>query len=358
MSSIELILTQAEFATQQCPKPSNNTLEQAIDGTLTGIVTYLKLANGAYQTLSRYEEDEWVFPASKGSKATRASELKLNFARISDIQMKRMANWVIWNKMKAGLAVSSLRNVLNNLNSYFQWVLDSDATAVHGLTAFTSSAYVKYANTLTSKRKGEVKPLSSITKVHKFLVLEDLYRYCEAFDFVKEHPWSESSASEQAGWTGEANKESRAKAKTPIIPDDVLMPLCKFTKSYLDRADEILVTAKNKESLLLRDSCIFWLLLTTGMRIHEVLGIKRGAYRSETRDDTTYYYIETESKKTHTGLAEWIAPEIATTAIDILSRLSEPLQAQVERYIDKAKKTTTIKKSIGWKKFQTTFACR
>ncbi len=73
------------------------------------------------------------------------------------------------------------------------------------------------------------------------------------------------------------------------------------------------------------------------MRIHEVLGIKRGAYRSETRDDIIYYYIETVSEKTHTGLAEWIAPEIATQAIDILGQLSVPLQAQLERNLVKAK---------------------
>ena len=68
-----------------------------------------------------------------------------------------------------------------------------------------------------------------------------------------------------------------------------------------------------------------------------MLGIKRGAYRSETRDDITYYYIETVSEKTHTGLAEWIAPEIATQAIDILGRLSVPLQAQLERDLVKGK---------------------
>jgi hypothetical protein len=214
--------------------------------------------------------------------------------------------------------------------------MNSDTTATHGLTAFTSSAYVKHVNTLTSKRKGEVKPLSSTAKVHKFLALEELYRHCEAFDFVKEHPWSDSSAFEQAGRVGESSKEARNKSKTPIIPDEVLIPLCQFTKPYLDKADEILASAKQKESLLLRDSCIFWLLLTTGMRIHEVLGIKRGAYRSETKDDTTFYYIATVSEKTHTGLAEWIAPEITTTAIDILSRLSAPLQAQLERDLQKA----------------------
>ncbi|WP_318511602.1 tyrosine-type recombinase/integrase [Photobacterium leiognathi] len=337
MSSVELILTQAEFATQQCPKPSDSTLERAIDGSLTGIVTYIKVANGEYQTLSRYEHDIWVFPASQSTKSTTASHLKLNFAAISDTQMKRMAKWLVWNKMKEDLAVASLRGSLSHLNTYFKWVLSSDTTAKHGLTAFTSNAYVKYVNTLTSKQKGEIKPLVAATKTHKFLALENLYRYCKAFDFVKENPWSESSASEQAGMVGEAHKETIGKLKTPIIPDGVLIPLCQLTKSYLDRADEILASKEKKESLLLRDSCIFWLLLTTGMRIHEVLGIKRGAYRSETRDDITYYYIETVSEKTHTGLAEWIAPEIATTAINILGRLSAPLQAQLERDLVKLK---------------------
>lgn len=373
MSSIELTLTQAEFATQQCPKPSDSTLARAIDGSLTGIVTYIKLANGEYQTYSRFEDDVWVFPASKGTKATAASQLKLNFATISDTRMKRMAKWVVWSKMKEDLAIGSLQMILINLKTYFQWVLSSDTTATHGLTAFTSNAYVKYVNTLTLKRKGEIKPLAAMTKAAKFLALENLYRYCKTFDFVKEHPWSESSASEQAGMVGEAYKERISKPKTPIIPDEVLIPLCQFTKSYLDRADEILAlrekletfvpTAKDASSqavqkrkylqtisteyqklddlsddlFVLRDSCIFWLLLTTGMRIHEVLGIKRGAYRSETRDDIIYYYIETVSEKTHTGLAEWIAPEIATQAIDILGRLSAPLQEQLERDLVKAK---------------------
>ncbi|WP_422767920.1 site-specific integrase [Photobacterium leiognathi subsp. mandapamensis] len=337
MSSVELILTQAEFATQQCPKPSDSTLERAIDGSLTGIVTYIKVANGEYQTLSRYEHDIWVFPASKGTKATRANGLNLNFTTIADPQMKRMAKWVVWNKMKEDLTVGSLGGVLSYLNTYFQWVLSSDTTVTHGLTAFTSNAYVKYVNTLTSTRKGEIKPLVATTKAQKFLALEYLYRYCKTFDFVKEHPWSASSANEQAGNVGEAYKETIGKPKTPIIPDGVLIPLCQLTKSYLDRADEILASKGKKESLLLRDSCIFWLLLTTGMRIHEVLGIKRGAYRSETKDDTTYYYIETVSEKTHTGLAEWIAPQIATEAIDILGQLSAPLQAQLERDLVKAK---------------------
>ena len=368
MSSLFLILSDAEFMTQQCPQACDNYLDQAIDGTMTGIVTYIKVANNHYQALSLYEDDKWIFPASKGTKAQIKSSLQLNFSTITHIQMKRMAKWVIWNKMKNDLAVNTLRKTLSNMKIYFQWVMSSDTTASHGLTAFTSSEYVKHVNMLNTKQKNKIKSLVLSTKVNRLSALEDIYHHCKGFDFVKAHPWTESSSNEQASLVGEATKKARTQPKTPIIPDDVLLPLCQFTKSYLDRADEILAskgkrqsivlrdlplyqftksyfdraneisTSKvNRELILLRDSCIFWLLLTTGMRIHEILGIKRGAYRSETRDEVTYYYIETTSDKTHTGLAEWIAPKIAIKAINILAQYSAPLQKQLESDLSKAK---------------------
>ncbi len=375
MSSIELILTEAEFATQQCPKPSSNVLEQAIDGSLTGIVTYIPLDSGDYQTISRYEDDLWVFPASKGTKNANKNDLNYSFSTISDPQMKLMAKWVLWNKLKEGLALGTLQGCFFNLKLYFQWVNGSGITATHGLTAFTSNAYVKHVNACTIERGDEIKPLSPTTKRGRFLVLENLYRYCKEFDFVKEHPWVGSCSGEQSRSIGENLRESRKRPKTPIIPDEVLEPLCKFTKSYLDRVDELLalrdkldafvptptsnnknwqLTQKkeylhsiepkykrllefNKDLILLRDSCIFWLLLTTGMRIHEILGIKRGAYRSVKMDDMTYYYVESVSQKTHTGITEWIVPQIAIQAIDTLERYSLPLQKKLESDLIKAK---------------------
>lgn len=203
-------------------------------------------------------------------------------------------------------------------------------------------------------------------KSNRFLAIENIYHYCHPFEFVKEHPWPESSASEQAGHVGASLAESRKKPKTQTIPDDLLKELCRFTKGFLDRADELLdlngkldafdatgrdtryrrqqkrdhlqflsvkfdrLDELNEALFLLRDSCLFWILLTTGMRIHEVLGIKRGAYRTETKDEETYYYIETVSDKTYTGLAEWIAPKIAIEAIKILERYSSNLQVRVE----------------------------
>lgn len=361
-------LSEIEFKQQQCltPNRNNEALNKALQGSLTGITTFIRLSNGKYHVLSRYEDDKWYFRADEGTSAALASALNLDFTRIHDSNARAMAKWIIWNQKLKGNAISSLAKSLDNLISFFSWLSKSDTLAAQGFNSFSAQQYVLHVNAMKTKRKGQWKPLTPSTKVKKFVALENIYQYCHPFEFVEEHPWPESSASEQAGYVGAAHAESINKSNTPITPDDTLKALCSFTKDFLDRADKLLdlndklnafeATAKDARNqaaqkrtylqslgtefdklgelsealILLRDSCLFWILLTTGMRIHEVLGIKRGAYRTETKDDETYHYIETVSEKTHTGLAEWIAPKIAIDAIKILERYSSGLQARVE----------------------------
>lgn len=361
-------ITESEFNQQQCIIPSrdDNALNHALKGSLTGIVTFIKLDNGSYYVLSRYEDDKWTFSADKVVKGTSSGKLTLNFNSIKNEEMKAMTKWVVWSKMKSGNKLSSLRKALHCLKFFFAWVLKSDVLLEHGLNAFTAKAYVDHVNAIKTKRNGQMQLLVGGTKVEKYLALEQLYTYCRAFNFIKEHPWVDSSAMEQARLVGLEYQKSRNKPKTPIIHNEVLYPLCDFTKDYLDRAKELLdlrdkidvfvatgkdastqFTEKRKylQSLetgfdklqdlsdalkLLRDSCIFWLLLATGMRIHEVLGIKRKGYRTETKGGETYYYVQTISEKTHTGFADWIAPKVAIDAIDILGRYVDPLQLKLE----------------------------
>jgi integrase len=368
MNYAQAELSEIEFKQQQCLAPNSDkkALNKALQGSLTGITTFIKLSNGKYHVLSRYEDDKWAFRASEGASATSACRLNLDFTKIHDINARAMAKWIIWNRRVKGNTVGTIRQALNSLVAFFSWLSEADTLAAQGINAFTAQQYVLHVKELKGQFKGQWKPLSSGTKVQKLLALESIYHYCQPFEFVKEHPWPESSAYEQAGHVGTAYSESINKAKTPIIPDDTLKALCSFTKGFFDRADELLdlndklnafeATAKDASSrakqkrsylqslgtqfdkldelnealLLLRDSCLFWILLTTGMRIHEVLGIKRGAHRTETKDEETYYYIKTISEKTYTGLAEWIAPKIAIDAIKILERYSSDLQARVE----------------------------
>lgn len=374
MINVQAELTEAVFKKQECPVPDKQGVaaQQAVDGTLNGIVTFIKLPNGKYQIMSRFEDDAWRFPASEVPSGTNEYKQRLDFTKIKDEQAKQLAKWVLWNERNRGVAVGTLRNIALDLTNFLCWIASSETLQKQGLTVFSAQAYMKYVNEIKVKRKGQLKPLTASTKAKKFSALELIHKHCQAFEFVKEHPWPESSSSEKAGNVG-TTKESRLKPKTPLIPDEVLQPLCLFTKDFLDRADELLdlrdkldafkptssvsdVIARqklkflkslnseyqklndlNKELVLLRDSCIFWLLLTTGMRIHEVAGIKRGAYRTETKEGETYYYIETVSDKTYTGLAEWIAPKIAIDAIKILERYSSTLQERVDESLTQAK---------------------
>jgi site-specific recombinase XerD len=353
------LLTEVEFKQQLVP---TNQPKKIIEGCLTGIVSFIKV-KGGYSILSRYEDDEWLFPISQGTAAAKENNLKVSFKCFNSPEQREMAKWLIFNKNKAGNTVSTNIQERQRLRSFFQWVNESDTLLAYGLTAFSAREYVKHVSSLRNKSTGKL--LSSSTKANKFQALEDLFTYCHHFDFVKEHPWAESSSSEQAGHVGNSQKESRNTPKTLIIPDEVLHSLCAFTKSFMDRADELLTykeklgefkpTGNNKysisaqrkkhlkslgwdqnlekfndELLLLRDSSLFWILLTTGMRIHEVLGIKRGGYRTETKEDQTFYYVKSVSEKTYEGSAEWIAPKITIEAINILSRYAESFQSKLE----------------------------
>lgn len=357
-------LTKTEFIQQLCTKPSlfNKRLTELDITSLTGIVTYIKIDTNNYHVLSRFEDDEWIFPATKATAGTPCNKNRFNFKTIKNTTFRLMTKWILWQDYSNGLAVGSLSTNTANLKAFFQWVMLSKINEKQGLTAFIAREYVAHVNTLTHKFKSEDRLLSIKTKAHRLLAIERLYHHCRMFCWIKEHPWINSSALEQAGFIGQVKKNAETNSKTSIIPAEVLTPLCVFTHHFLDKAAMLLdlrdkltafepknINSKkrrylqsiqsefdtlhqyNEAIVLLRDSCIFWILLTTGMRIHEVLGIKRNGYKTEEKDGETYYYVKSVSTKTYEGNAEWIAPKVAIDAIKILERYSQPFQATLDR---------------------------
>lgn len=368
-------------------KKNSIDTKKAFDGSLVGVVTYEKY-NGEFYVLSQYEHDEWKYPKHMATKGLRDNLLTLNFNTIHN-EHRLLVKWIVFNKMKEGVALNSLIGVLKNLRCFFAWINQSDVMLKNGLTVFLAQQYVAYVNSLKGQK--DAKGLAVGTKTSKFIALEQLYQYCKDANFVKEHPWIESSASEQAGNVGTNKRGLEKSSGTPVIPDDVLHPLVKFAEQYINRADELLGYSRqldsflptlkyvsiqkkkhlqslgwdgslkefNDEILTLRDCCIFWILFTTGMRIHEVLGIKHGesheGYRFEIEDDepenveydldefnNKIYYVKSKSEKTHEGETEWVCPESTTNAINILSAYCEPLQLQVEKQLQQAKLSQDI----------------
>lgn len=165
MSHVQAELSEIEFKQQQCLTPNRNdeALSQALQGSLVGIVTFIKLSNGKYHVLSRYEDDRWYFPANEGASATLNCLLTLNFARIHDVNERAMAKWIVWNQRKRGNALATLRNSLHNLVSFFSWLSRSDTLPAQGLNAFSAQQYVSHVKELKVKLKGQWKLLSSTT---------------------------------------------------------------------------------------------------------------------------------------------------------------------------------------------------
>ncbi|MCJ8351375.1 tyrosine-type recombinase/integrase [Moritella sp.] len=378
MINVQNTLTPQELLGQQCStlETLGQGVTQAQIEALTGVVAYETLLNGKLLVYARFEYDEWEFPPSEFTSSTVESMRKLNFKTIKNKTFRALAKWITWSKRQNDLRGSSLFSSFKEVRKFIRWVESEPFRGKREFDAFLAQEYVAHVNSLTTKRNSEMHPLKPTSKAKKYLALEYIHLHGQMFNWVKESPWLNSSAFEQAGALG-TNGE---KGKTPIIPEDTLITLAKFTKGYLDRAKELLdlrdkleefkPTAKDASSqatqkrvylqgisnefdklgevndalFLLRDSCIFWLLFTTGMRIHEVLNIKRSLsgkngknYRTETRDEETFYYIQSVSEKTHEGKAEWIAPKIAIDAIKILERYSKPFQEKLEADLETAK---------------------
>ena len=120
ISKVEL--SEIEFKQQQCltPNRNNEALNKALQGSLTGITTFIRLSNGKYHVLSRYEDDKWYFRADEGTSAALASALNLDFTRIHDSNARAMAKWIIWNQRLKGNAINSLVKSLDDLISFLR----------------------------------------------------------------------------------------------------------------------------------------------------------------------------------------------------------------------------------------------
>jgi len=85
------------------------------------------------------------------------------------------------------------------------------------------------------------------------------------------------------------------------------------------------------ESLLvdIRTATYIVLGITTGCRVHELGDIRSGCLYSEVIDGETFLWLSSHTRKEGDRPDRWMAPEIATVAVRILERCSEPIRARV-----------------------------
>ena len=339
---------------------------------LHGIITYLKLDNGQYHVLSRYEQDKWTLPGHWFTGATQESFKTLNFGRIDTPALRDAAKVVLARLLWGEEAISgkrrgrTLKNNFDNIASWLNWLPKLGVTELPAVTPLIAMQYVTHVKSLISnhgKRKG--KPLTPFTICNRFLAVEACYQQLRDTQYGFAHPWPESSA-----WTLSRAKGA-SEAKTEIIPDDVLAPLFQYSESMLNRAPELLrlqdllagfvptrkhqsnkgtertqfltqhgwtsgAKAFNQTLTTLRDSCLSIILMTTGIRVHELCNLTRGNWYSEVRDGERFYFLGSRSEKTDAGNTHWLCPEITIEAFKVLSDLMLPMQQLLEQQLEAA----------------------
>lgn len=339
---------------------------------LHGIVTTDR-AEGVLYLLSRYEDEAWWLSKSKETGNSADNRRKLDFTRIRGEQLRAEAKIVMARLIWAenALANSTIRQHFENLALWLNWLHDQGVRSHTQVTPLVAFRYFQHVRRLTSKTKPGT-PLSGVAKFNKLSAVERCWQHLRDTASGFDHPWPDSTATALAGM------KPNSKAKTEIIPDDVLKALFQHAESLLRQADDLLAhrdavksyqprskhlanhskekrrflkargwdmgsAALNKTLRDLRDGCFVIILATTGIRAHELGLIHRDEWFSELRDGERFYFLVSRSDKTHAGKTSWLCPKIVIDAVKVLERFSAPLQRDLESALEAAKEAEDLK---------------
>tara|TARA_R110002072_G_C7963346_1_gene534088 strand:- start:126 stop:1973 length:1848 start_codon:yes stop_codon:yes gene_type:complete len=340
--------------------------DRAITGELCGIVTS-DWADGELYVLSRYEEDVWTLPASSAPRNMQASGRILDFGTIGSSQLRAEVKHVMMRLLFGpdNLATSTLVSYFKNVRQWANWLHSIGVSNFSRVTPLVSARYVEYVAGL---RTNQGKPFSPTHKSKLFYAVELCWMHLRDTSSSFNHPWPESTG------IALAKVERHTRPKTPIIPVEVLAPLFEYAESFLSKSDELIGHrnaiagleslskykanrqiqinrflksrgwpdgggALSETLLTLRDCCFLIILVTTGIRAHELGNLRRNEWFSEIKEGERFYYLVSRSDKTYENETVWLCPEIAIGAIKALEKLSEPLQLDLEAALEAARKT-------------------
>ncbi|MDR5900143.1 hypothetical protein QC823_14265 [Halomonas vilamensis] len=326
------------------------------------VLTGVRLEDGSYHVLSRCGDDAVTLPDTVFAAGTRNNQKKLNFLR-APVQFRetlRICMVVYILKGIEGRPPPKGRTIVTffmHAIVFLTWLHDRCIARLGDVTPLVSQQYVDFCKELKGQ-KGKFLSAGHLTS--RFSALETLHILSQQSDDPMPHPWPESSAKHLAGLTGQNRVQE---AKTEIIPDDILGPLFQSAVDWLDRADEIISVRVqiedwksegrnrgfirsrleklgwtegevNKAEMYLQTACMCIVLITSGIRVSELLSLKNQcAFKTQDDQGEFFHWIRGVSYKTGAGDCEWLVAEITHRALGVAERLAGPLQARLDQHI-------------------------
>lgn len=338
------------------------------------VISFVEL-NGEEVPLSRYGDSKWRFIPRTTN--VGLSEQFINFEALPPIWVGTMKE-ILFRYMKYGRSQSNalpsmgaVQDLFGNIKPFLYFLTNLKIIRFSDINPFVCSLFVEKYKGSASLERSDItgKKLKATAIVHYFSAVEAIYELSQYIDdSMPQHPWPDTSAAHLAGMSGIGTY--RRAGITPLMPDDVYVTL--FQRAWLivdsghrmlDLRDKVVELSSNpsykgpkaaaelvksngyadmfdfNSSLLeLRDACYIIVASLSGCRNHEISFIERGACYSTTEidsagDSCTYWWLKSRSTKTDEGDTEWLVPEAVPTALEVMERLSLPLQAEIDAEI-------------------------
>lgn len=170
-----------------------------------------------------------------------------------------------------------------------------------------------------------------------------LWTYPEELFFpMHENPWAGRTFHAACGCNEADEGPVGRTGKTPLIPRPVQRALFSYCESRLDDADELLrardagqIALRNPKIVAIRDSVLYLLQVTSGMRNSESTAITNNCWRTEIRQGVPFHWVRTrEFKSTGGKFVDFLVPPEAIRALEILQRHARPMQRRLSDEID------------------------
>jgi len=340
------------------------------------LIVSLTKIDGHWCIMSRYGDDEWVLMGAPTNSAE--SRNKINFLIIPE-PFRAVAKLMIYRYMRKGRGggrrprPGTLTRAFLEISYFLRYVQSLGIDKLDCITPIVCSQYVHMSR--SKRMQGDDLPTTK-TVYRRVMAVENVYLLSHFTNTpLPAHPWPDSSAHKLAG----VHRHNRGKV-TPLMPDDVFTRL--FQEAWrviqdahrlLDMRDEMERLAQSgRDSKFLRGrrikslgfcgtyeefksviveirtACYIVIASLSGCRHHELAYLHMNSCRcTEDDDGEQYWWMSSISTKTYEGLTEWMVPEAAVFAIEVLERWSEPYQARLLQEIAQYRESDPTDLRIG-----------